>query len=77
MSSCAVGTLVRYEIQFITLHYLNVLVNIYKLLNLCFAIKTISSHAFLIKIAKVIFLPVNYFHTYNKTTVLLLQNKET
>ena len=51
--------------------------NIYKLLNLCFEIKTISSHAFFIKIATVVFFTVNYFHTYNKTTVLLLQNKET
>ena len=55
----------------------NVLMNIYKLLNLCLAIKTISSHAFFIKIATVVFSPVNYFHTYNKATVLFLQNKET
>ena len=35
--------------------------NIYELLNLCFAIKTISSHAFLIKIAKVVFFTCKLF----------------
>ena len=47
-----------------TIYYatlLNVLMKIYKQLNLCFAIKTISSHPFLIKIAAVVLFTCKLF----------------